>query len=116
MTKSSSKTSLKTFSLLIKTVNVQLKISFFFKMHQRGMKLGVYEDVGTKTCAGGPGSEDHINVDAQTFADWGVDLVKFDGCHSTTQNYDFGKHNLQHNVYTFHLSLTVANLNYIIIS
>ena len=42
-------------------------------MHDRGLKLAIYEDVGTKTCAGYPGSWQHEDVDAQTFAQWGID-------------------------------------------
>lgn len=49
-------------------------------MHSKGLKLGIYADVGKKTCAGYPGSFGHYETDAQTFADWGVDLLKFDGC------------------------------------
>ena len=49
-------------------------------MHSKGLKLGIYSDVGAETCAGYPGSLDHYEKDAQTFADWGVDLLKFDGC------------------------------------
>ena len=43
--------------------------------------MGIYADVGTSTCAGYPGSLGHYDTDAQTFADWGVDLLKFDGCY-----------------------------------
>uniref|UniRef100_A0A5F9DVQ6 Alpha-galactosidase n=1 Tax=Oryctolagus cuniculus TaxID=9986 RepID=A0A5F9DVQ6_RABIT len=50
-------------------------------VHSKGLKLGIYADVGNKTCAGYPGSFGHYDIDAQTFADWGVDLLKFDGCH-----------------------------------
>lgn len=50
-------------------------------MHERGLKLGIYADAGSKTCAGYPGSENFFDLDAQTFADWGVDSVKIDGCH-----------------------------------
>lgn len=49
-------------------------------MHSKGLKLGIYADVGKETCAGYPGSFGHYETDAQTFADWGVDLLKFDGC------------------------------------
>ncbi|KAM6953142.1 alpha-galactosidase A [Aplochiton taeniatus] len=49
-------------------------------VHSKGLKLGIYGDVGTKTCAGYPGSLGYYDTDAQTFADWGVDLLKFDGC------------------------------------
>ncbi|HZC72690.1 MAG TPA: NPCBM/NEW2 domain-containing protein [Jatrophihabitans sp.] len=49
-------------------------------VHARGLKLGIYEDVGTKTCAGYPGSYGHVQQDADTFASWGVDFVKVDWC------------------------------------
>uniref|UniRef100_F1L2I1 Alpha-galactosidase n=1 Tax=Ascaris suum TaxID=6253 RepID=F1L2I1_ASCSU len=49
-------------------------------MHQRGLKLGIYEDYGTKTCAGFPGSYGYLKIDAQTFAEWKVDYLKLDGC------------------------------------
>lgn len=51
-----------------------------FKIHSNGLKLGIYADVGDKTCAGYPGSLGYYEKDAQTFADWDVDLLKFDGC------------------------------------
>ncbi|XP_047440750.1 alpha-galactosidase A [Mugil cephalus] len=50
-------------------------------VHSKGLKLGIYADVGTRTCAGYPGSLGHYETDAQTFADWDVDLLKFDGCY-----------------------------------
>ncbi|KAM5221470.1 alpha-galactosidase A [Ctenodactylus gundi] len=50
-------------------------------VHSKGLKLGIYADVGNKTCAGFPGSFGHYDLDAQTFADWGIDLLKFDGCY-----------------------------------
>jgi alpha-galactosidase len=49
-------------------------------VHARGLKLGIYEDVGTKTCAGYPGSYGHVQDDAGTFASWAVDFVKVDWC------------------------------------
>jgi alpha-galactosidase len=49
-------------------------------VHAKGLKLGVYEDAGTLTCAGFPGSLGHERIDAQTFADWGVDYLKYDNC------------------------------------
>ena len=42
-------------------------------LHSIGLKLGVYTDVGTKTCRGGrPGSWPYYQQDANTFAEWGV--------------------------------------------
>lgn len=57
-------------------------MSFAFKpqMHDRGLKLGIYGDAGASTCAGYPGSMNYVAIDAQTFADWDVDMLKFDGC------------------------------------
>jgi len=51
-------------------------------VHMKNLKFGIYEDEGTLTCGGYPGSQGHEQVDAQTFADWGVDMLKFDGCYS----------------------------------
>ena len=49
-------------------------------VHSLGLKLGIYEDAGTTTCAGLPGSFGHEAQDAATFASWGVDYVKYDRC------------------------------------
>jgi alpha-galactosidase len=60
-------------------------------VHAQGLKLGIYSDAGTRTCNGrgfdgmlGPGwtagDPTFETTDAQDFADWGVDYVKFDWC------------------------------------
>lgn len=49
-------------------------------VHSRGLKLGIYGDAGTQTCAGYPGSLGHERVDAQTWAQWGIDYLKYDNC------------------------------------
>jgi alpha-galactosidase len=51
-------------------------------VHGRGLKLGIYGDAGTKTCGGYPGSLGKEKLDAQTWADWGVDYVKYDNCYN----------------------------------
>ena len=51
-------------------------------MHQRGLKLGIYGDMGIKTCGGYPGNKFYLEIDAKTFAEWGVDSFKMDGCFS----------------------------------
>ncbi len=59
-------------------------------IHARGMKFGIYEDAGTMTCQGYPGSLGHEQADANRFASWGVDYLKYDNCHndsSTQQDY-----------------------------
>ena len=50
-------------------------------VHKLGLKFGIYADYGTRTCAGYPGSLGHLETDARTFAEWGVDYVKV--IHST---------------------------------
>jgi len=50
-------------------------------LHNLGMKLGMYSCVGTKTCKKDrPGSYQNYVTDANTFAKWGVDMVKADYC------------------------------------
>jgi len=49
-------------------------------VHHLGLKLGIYLDAGTSTCAGYPGSFGHAAQDAQTIASWGVDYLKYDQC------------------------------------
>ena len=56
-------------------------------IHGKGLKFGLYSTPNTKTCAGiyggytgGVGSKDHEETDAQTWADWGVDYLKYDKC------------------------------------
>ncbi|XP_060079424.1 alpha-N-acetylgalactosaminidase-like [Ylistrum balloti] len=59
-------------------------------MHNKSLKLGIYEDFGIKTCAGFPGSEFYMQLDADTFASWGVDSLKFDGCNSARSDVPIG--------------------------
>lgn len=49
-------------------------------LHTRGLKLGVYSSAGATTCAGYPGSYNHEELDANTYASWGVDYLKYDAC------------------------------------
>lgn len=49
-------------------------------VHERGLKLGVYSGPGVETCAGYTGSGGHEREDAQLFASWGVDHLKYDSC------------------------------------
>ncbi|WP_438822073.1 cellulose binding domain-containing protein [Actinocrinis puniceicyclus] len=51
-------------------------------VHSLGLKLGIYEDAGTATCAGYPGSLGHESTDANSFASWGVDYLKYDNCNN----------------------------------
>ncbi len=49
-------------------------------IHSKGLKFGMYACAGTTTCDGYPGSFDYEFIDAQTFADWEVDFLKYDYC------------------------------------
>ena len=53
-------------------------------VHGKGLKLGIYADAGTLTCAGYPGSLGHERVDAAAFAEWGVDYLKYDNCYNSS--------------------------------
>ncbi|KIH51750.1 alpha-galactosidase [Ancylostoma duodenale] len=59
-------------------------------MHDRKLYFGIYEDWGNKTCAGYPGSNGHIDIDAATFAEWDCDYLKFDGCHMAKAEQHIG--------------------------
>jgi hypothetical protein len=56
-------------------------------VHSKGLKLGLYTDIGTHTCGGYPGSFGHYDVDAKTFARWGIDSLKVDGCYTTAPQF-----------------------------
>ncbi len=49
-------------------------------VHGKGMLLGIYSSPGPKTCAGYEGSYGHERQDAETYADWGIDYLKYDWC------------------------------------
>lgn len=49
-------------------------------VHAKGLKYGIYSSPGPKTCAGFNASYGHEDQDARTYADWGVDYVKYDMC------------------------------------
>ncbi|KAJ7072367.1 glycoside hydrolase [Mycena amicta] len=66
------------------------------QIHNLGLKFGIYSDAGTATCSGFPGSLGNENLDASTFASWGVDYLKYDNCNipanwtdGTIQNGDW---------------------------
>lgn len=59
-------------------------------VHTRSLKLGTYNDMGTATCDTYPGEckdetctlPGYMTVDAETYAAWGIDSLKMDGCNS----------------------------------
>ena len=50
--------------------------------HSKGLLFGLYSDAGYKTCQGRPGSLGYEEIDAKTYAEWGVDYLKYDNCYN----------------------------------
>jgi alpha-galactosidase len=51
-------------------------------VHSKGFKFGIYSDAAEKTCANFPGSYGFEEQDAQLWASWEVDFLKYDYCHA----------------------------------
>jgi len=49
-------------------------------LHDQGLKFGIYSSPGPRTCGGFLGSWQHEKKDADSYADWGVDYLKYDWC------------------------------------
>ena len=55
-------------------------------IHSRGLKFGIYSCAGTLTCQDRPGSRGYEYQDARTYAEWGVDFLKYDWCNVASQD------------------------------
>jgi len=51
-------------------------------VHSKGLKFGLYNCAGTKTCAGYPGTRGYEYQDARFYADLGIDFLKYDWCNT----------------------------------
>ncbi len=59
-------------------------------IHKKGLKFGMYNDIGTNLCAGAAvGTCGHEMVDAKSYLDWGVDFIKVDNCYYLWDNATF---------------------------
>ena len=59
-------------------------------IHDKGLKFGMYNDIGTNLCAGAAvGTCGHEATDAQSYIDWGVDFLKVDNCYYLWDNATF---------------------------
>jgi hypothetical protein len=56
--------------------------------------FSVRVDLGTHTCGGYPGTLNYIQQDANTFASWGIDMLKLDGCYASAEIYETGYPNM----------------------
>jgi alpha-galactosidase len=51
-------------------------------VHSKGLKFGLYNCAGTKTCAGYPGTKGYEYQDARLYASLGIDYLKYDWCNT----------------------------------
>ncbi|MBP5282291.1 MAG: alpha-galactosidase [Lachnospiraceae bacterium] len=59
-------------------------------LHEKGLKFGMYNDIGTNLCAGAAvGTCSHETVDAASYVEWGVDFLKVDNCYYLWDNATF---------------------------
>ncbi|KAH7097787.1 glycoside hydrolase superfamily [Auriculariales sp. MPI-PUGE-AT-0066] len=56
------------------------------QLHTMGLKFGIYSSAGTFTCGGHFGSLGYEEIDAKTYAEWGVDYLKYDNCNNEGQS------------------------------
>ncbi|WP_026651640.1 alpha-galactosidase [Butyrivibrio proteoclasticus] len=78
-----------------KLSNEEVKFPSGFKalsdyIHGKGLKFGMYNDIGTNLCAGAAvGTCDHEKEDAESYIEWGVDFLKVDNCYYPFDNATF---------------------------
>lgn len=70
-------------------------------IHEKGLKFGMYNDIGTNLCAGAAvGTCGHEMTDAKSYVDWGVDFLKIDNCYYLWDNATFSDATNAKYVYT----------------
>ncbi|MBO7335784.1 MAG: glycoside hydrolase family 27 protein, partial [Lachnospiraceae bacterium] len=61
-------------------------------IHKKGFKFGMYNDIGTRLCAGAyVGTCGHEREDAKSYIEWGVDFIKVDNCYYLWDNATFSE-------------------------
>lgn len=59
-------------------------------IHEKGLKFGMYNDIGTNLCAGAAvGTCGYEDLDAKSYADWDIDFIKVDNCYYLWDNATF---------------------------
>lgn len=59
-------------------------------IHGKGLKFGMYNDIGTNLCAGAAvGTCGFEDLDAQSYVDWQIDFIKVDNCYYLWDNATF---------------------------
>lgn len=52
------------------------------RIHELGLKIGIYSDAGKYTCGKRFGSLGYESIDAKAYARWGIDYLKYDNCYN----------------------------------
>ncbi|KAF2670247.1 glycoside hydrolase [Microthyrium microscopicum] len=60
--------------------------SLISQVHSYGLKFGIYSSAGLYTCGRYPGSLGYEQKDADLWASWGVDYLKYDNCYNQGQS------------------------------
>lgn len=83
-------------------------------IHKKGLKFGMYNDIGTNLCAGAAvGTCGHEMTDAKAYLDWGVDFIKVDNCYYLWDNATFSDATNARYVYTPNIkSVTISGNDY----
>ncbi len=59
-------------------------------LHEKELKFGMYNDIGTNLCAGAEvGTCGHEATDAASYLKWGIDFIKVDNCYYLWDNATF---------------------------
>ena len=58
-------------------------------VHSKGLKIGIYTDIGRVGCGGRVGSYGYYQQDVNQFAEWGFDYIKVDACGADSMGLDF---------------------------
>ena len=59
-------------------------------IHDKGLKFGMYNDIGTNLCAGAAvGTCGYEDLDAESYVDWQIDFIKVDNCYYLWDNATF---------------------------
>ena len=88
-----------------KLANEEIKFPDGFRkladyIHSKGLKFGMYNDIGTNLCAGAAvGTCGHELTDAKSYIEWGVDFIKVDNCYYLWDNATFS--NAENAKYTY---------------
>lgn len=78
------------------------------QVHSKGLKFGLYQDWGEKTCAGYPGVVGNEESDIKQFVEWEVDYIKLDGCYSNVRDMDKGKTTFYRRLVQHHFFRTIS--------